>query len=87
MGIRERLRETRPRYDQNSGELMHHAFWNRDGEEAADIIDALVAALDRAYQTMKDMPDFFEEGSHERKALQVEADAIKNALALARGEG
>ena len=40
----------------------------------------LKEAAQRAYDTMKAMPDFFEEGTHEYKALRQEADALKQAL-------
>ncbi len=41
----------------------------------------LRSAAQRAYETLKDMPDFFEEGSHERKALMAEAEALMAVLA------
>lgn len=41
MGIVERLRETKPLYNQNTGRLMYNVYWNRDGAKAADLIERL----------------------------------------------
>jgi len=38
-----RLRETKSRYDQNTGKHMYDVFCNRDGEEAATRIETLEA--------------------------------------------
>jgi hypothetical protein len=56
----------------------------RDLESKDATIADLVKALERAYDTMKDFPDFFEEGTHEHKALTTEAEAIRAALAKAK---